>query len=679
MPISCVLPILALSLSQRAVVVVPQSLGEPPRFGARVLARTASSDPIRLKYLVVPVRFATRDSTFSVEAISQAFSGDGSSVSVRRFYQEQSRGKVEMAFQFEPWMLSHVERDSLGDGVEASSVYYSRLAGEIDSCSRERGIDLSDFDNDGDGLLDGLIVVLAGNDQQETRDPRDPATAVTWYPEPVELASGVKFLNILHVAEISRGKAIYPGGVAHELAHLLGAADLYDDDEELQGRSGGVGSWDLMSSGNDGKWWVPPERDSLARRKPTGFSAFSRMLLGWDQPREIESRQEVRLKPGEAARLWTDSLRASEYLLLENRDRSGFDSILPGPGLLVMRVRNDRILRDGSGLYGGINADSSRMGVQVLEASGRQEMSINPWCPPSPLDLFGSEADTLTDDGPVPLRLPDGTRTGAWIREIRVDGDDVVFQASPAKRLGYGWESGSGSLRTAALGNARFTLVMPISVPAEGRIVSMTSVLPQTAGKICVGIWDELNLDSLGAPIASACDSGGFAGKQSTFRRFRHDLLAPIYVRSGQKLWIGQSIEAIGGNTRFGGMGFDPEIDTTWLFRPGSEVALTTVRPLVGVLVQTDSSYTASIPGSEPAPSVGIRRLGGRLRLDGALPGESIRFALRDPLGRILWSAEVACDAEGSAMVAIPAGGSGLWIAEAKGSFGTRTSLLPTP
>lgn len=206
----------------------------------------------------------------------------------------------------------------------------------------------------------------------------------------------------------------------------------------------------------------------------------------------------------------------------------------------------------------------------------------------------------------------------------------------------------------------------------------MTSTIPQRAGKVCVGIWNTVSPDALGAPIVSACDSGGFAGESFSLRRFRHDLEVPIPVRSGQELWIGQTIEATGGNTRFCGMDVDPEIDTTWIFYPGSGYSRVTKRPLVGILVQTDSSAASMASGATPV-RVGIRRLGGRLRLDGALPGESIRFALRDPLGRILWSAEVACDAEGSAMVAIPAGGSGLWIAEAKGSFGTRTSLLPTP
>lgn len=679
MSISCILPILAFSLSQRVPVVVPDAVDGSPPFAARALLRTTASDPIRLKYLVVPVRFASRDSTYSVETISKAFDGAGQPVSVRQFYQEQSRGKVETSFQYEPWMLSGVVRDSLGEGVSEKAKHYTEVVGEIDARCRSRGISLSDFDNDGDGFVDGLIIVVAGGEYQETHELSDPSTQILSFSVPVSLASGTKLRQIFHVAEIAHGMPIGPGGVAHELAHMLGASDLYDEDGGMQGLTGGVGSWDLMSEGNTGKWWVPLASDSLAFRKPAGFTAFSRMQLGWIQPKEIESTQEVRLKPGEAARLWTDSLRTSEYLLMENRDRSGVDSILPGPGLMVLRVRTDKLLRHHSGFYNNVNSDSSRMGVQVIEGSGKQDMCIGDWRIPSLQDLFTGTVDSLTDDGPVPLKLPDGTRTGAWIRGIHMDGDDIVFQANPAKRLGYGWESGSTPLVPRSVGGDRISIVMPIPVSPAGRIVAMTSSIPRIAGKTCVGIWEAVRADSLGAPIVSACDSGGFTGQSYALRRFHHDLQTPISVQPGRPLWIGQTIDPIGGVTYFTGMDVDPAVDTTWAFEPGKQASTIRVRPLVGILVQTDSSPTSSVPSMATSRDVGIRRVGDRLRLDGVLPGESIRLALRDPRGRLLWSGDVSSDAAGSAVLRMPIDGSGLLIVEARGSFGTRTSLLPRP
>lgn len=228
MAFSCILPLLAFSLSQRVPVVVPEIIDPLPQFAARALALPATSDTIRLKYLVVPVRFATRDSTFSVEAISRTFEGEGQPISVRQFYKEQSRGKVEMSFQYEPWLLSSVVRDSLGEGASGKSKYFIDVVEEIDSRCRSRGFQLSDFDNDGDGLVDGLIVVLAGGEYQKTRDPRDPATKMMSYPVLVSLTSGTKIQQCFQTAEIAYGRPVQVGGVTHELGHMLGVAELYD-------------------------------------------------------------------------------------------------------------------------------------------------------------------------------------------------------------------------------------------------------------------------------------------------------------------------------------------------------------------------------------------------------------------------------------------------------------------
>jgi hypothetical protein len=51
-----------------------------------------------------------------------------------------------------------------------------------------------------------------------------------------------------------------------------------------------------------------------------------------------------------ALRLWHDGQRGSEYFLVENRQRTGYDGLLPGGGLLV------RLPGWPSGGRGGIRA-----------------------------------------------------------------------------------------------------------------------------------------------------------------------------------------------------------------------------------------------------------------------------------------------------------------------------------
>lgn len=660
--------------SNPLVVVSPQSWSPPGYAAARSLA--SSAFPKTYKFLVVPVRFQGYDTTFSVDSLSTIFDGNSPFVTVRRFYQEQSNGKIDMTFKFLPWMLSSVPRDSLGYGIPGKDPFQSKIVEEVAAYSIAAGQNLSDYDNDQDGKLDGLIVLFSGHGFQETQKATDPSPAMVTFGDSINVAPGLSIVRSLQLIEVDDSQPLRQGVIAHEIGHILGASDMYDQNQGAQGEDGGLGSWDVMSHGGYGRWWVSAKVDPFRMRKPSGFSAFTRWQLGWIQLQEIDANQEVRLKPGQTARLWVDSLRTSEYLLLENRDRSGVDSVLPGPGLSVFRVRRERIILGSSLLPQDVNSDSSVMGVELLEASGLQRTSrSNGWVEPLSSDLFGIASDSLTDNGPVSLKRSNGASTGAWLRQIRVDGNDVVFRANPVQQRGYGLETGNGALKNRSIENDQFTVLVPMQISATGRVVAMTSVLPANASKICVGIWDTMSRFDLGTPLATACDSGGFANR---FRMFHHDLSQSISVKAGQTIWVGQTINPSSGLGNFAAMSVDPDIDTTWIFQPGIPANLITVRPLIGLLIQTDS-ITASVLPALVTSNVAIRCLGGFARLDGAQAGETVRLVLRDLRGRTLWSTDVACDAAGSARIAIARDGSGLRILEAKGSFGMRTLVLPRP
>ena len=98
-------------------------------------------------------------------------------------------------------------------------------------------VDFSRYDNDGDGYVDGLIVVPADND------------AYAWgrFPQPFAWAldtpvtkDGVKIWSFMQASD-KRELEVY----CHEFGHLLGLPDLYDRDYG----SYGLGNWDLMAYG----------------------------------------------------------------------------------------------------------------------------------------------------------------------------------------------------------------------------------------------------------------------------------------------------------------------------------------------------------------------------------------------------------------------------------------------
>ncbi len=115
----------------------------------------------------------------------------------------------------------------------------------------------------------------------------------------------------------------------HEFGHMLGLPDLYAR-PEVPGQEG-VGQWCAMSN-------------QIGNGRPQHFSAWSKTQLGWAKPTMIDPRvkQKVVLSPIEddptqcvKIPLRTDG---TEYLLLENRRKKGWDSELPAEGLLIWRV-----------------------------------------------------------------------------------------------------------------------------------------------------------------------------------------------------------------------------------------------------------------------------------------------------------------------------------------------------
>jgi hypothetical protein len=82
--------------------------------------------------------------------------------------------------------------------------------------------------------------------------------------------------------------------------------------------------------------------------RPQHFCAWSKEKLGWLKPAVIDPtvKQKLILSPVESSgkECFKVLIRpdGSEYFLLENRRRKGFDQSVPAEGLLIWRVVNNR-------------------------------------------------------------------------------------------------------------------------------------------------------------------------------------------------------------------------------------------------------------------------------------------------------------------------------------------------
>jgi mRNA-degrading endonuclease toxin of MazEF toxin-antitoxin module len=124
-----------------------------------------------------------------------------------------------------------------------------------------------------------------------------------------------------------------PGTIAHEVAHLLGLPDLFDQRLASRGREAAraFGPWCLMSR--------------VARRP--GLSAWARMQLGWISAKDAPvvhrgERRVLTLEPLTARQsgpvVVIVRVASQRYYLIEVRVRRGVDATLPAEGVIVTSV-----------------------------------------------------------------------------------------------------------------------------------------------------------------------------------------------------------------------------------------------------------------------------------------------------------------------------------------------------
>ena len=295
---------------------------------------------ILVEFQDVPFVISDPRAAFDALLNQEGYSANGGTGSVRDFYVENSHGQYEPVFDvFGPYTLSKNSADYVNNAGGAL----------VEACqAMNADIDFSRYDSDGDGYVDMTLMYYAGHNAAETGLENEQIWPHQGYAGGSTRLDGKRIYKYFCTSELkgySGSNMCGIGTTTHEFAHSLGLPDFYDTDYSTNGSAGGLYSYSTMCSGpynNNG-------------RTPPYFNAEELIMLGWmDGYTEIESQGSLTVTPVQnrvAYRIPTST--DGEYFVLECRGKTGWDSALPGNGLLVYHVdksqRQVTILQAGWG------------------------------------------------------------------------------------------------------------------------------------------------------------------------------------------------------------------------------------------------------------------------------------------------------------------------------------------
>jgi M6 family metalloprotease-like protein len=284
--------------------------------------------------------------------------------SVNDYYQEVSCGKFSVTGKFFDWVTLAKKRADYSQGTANTRTREAFFREVLDKVFTLYGASaLKDFD--------GLAVIYAGE-----RFPTANRGTLFW---PHRGNATYKNRRYPYIICPEGGPRMANTSVfCHEFGHILGLPDLYARPENPG--SEGLGTWCAMSN-------------QAGNGRPQHFSAWCKEQLGWLQPAVIDPavRQKLVLAPveGSSNECFKVLVRAdgSEYLLLENRRKQGFDRSLSGEGLLIWRVTGNRLTLEES--HGVEGPSGPRVFLSAVPYPSGANDAFTPYTTPSSRSQLG--------------------------------------------------------------------------------------------------------------------------------------------------------------------------------------------------------------------------------------------------------------------------------------------------
>ena len=280
------------------------------------------------------------DKIFNTENLTEApFKG-----SVHDYFLDQSYGDFSVFFDLVYVKVSgNAEKYASTQADDENSQY---LVQDIMEVLKNRNIDWTIYDWNGDGFINQLLIIYAGhgmNDysgnnliwphqwwMSEHLIDRQPGV----YCDPIPFTYNDKEYKVdcyCALAELTKNNDYGSfGTICHEYTHCFGFPDFYHPSYGSY-----VYSWDLMDNGNyNGNGYCP-----------ASYSAYERWFMGWLTPVELTEAASITEMPALADQATAYLIRndgfENEYYIVENRQKKSWDASLPGSGILVFHIDYD--------------------------------------------------------------------------------------------------------------------------------------------------------------------------------------------------------------------------------------------------------------------------------------------------------------------------------------------------
>lgn len=298
---------------------------------------------------------------FDDQLNKRGYSDSGATGSVRDYFMESSNG--QFAPDFDVYGPVKLSRPYSYYGADSQSMIDEKAHEMVyEACTLlDDQIDFTQYDRDSDGLIDNVYIFYAGYGQA------DGGNDDTVWPHSWDVIDagrtfyydGVRLGHYACSSELRDGKGSTISGIGvfcHEFSHVLGLPDLY---AVSYNSSFTPQAWSLMDSGSyNNDSWTPPY-----------MSGYERYALGWVEPKVLEEPANITLKHITEPKGFDDVYmiktdKENEYFIFENRQLNGWDTYLPGHGMLAWHIDYNETVWEGN----VVNNTPSHQYVDIEEA-----------------------------------------------------------------------------------------------------------------------------------------------------------------------------------------------------------------------------------------------------------------------------------------------------------------------